>query len=427
MSLILSFLPIQYIQAATGSINATASSSSVVVGGTVKVTVRVSSESEIGSWRFDLNYDSTKLKLSPTSSPASIAGYFTTSGQKTASYSYTFTALTTGNTTVSVRNGAIVGLDENFMSVTSSGTSINIIQQATQPNVPNNYSSNNYLTSLSIEGSVLNPGFNKSVLEYSLELEPGTEVIKVLAVAEDSKSVVSGAGEVSVIDGINRVEVKVRAENGDERIYVINAMVEESDPIEVMIGKDKYTVIKKREFLEAPTNYFETTVTIKGKEVPAYTGEITKFTLVGLKSEIGKIGLYVYDENDDSFTLYREFRLGGISFYPYSFIDGLKIPAGYKKFELKIEDDEIDAYRINENSRYSLLYGMNVETGNSGFYLYDQDEGTLQRYNEEENLYHKDILGKYLIGLIVLGSALLGTSLLSAIVIKRNKKLKDKK
>ncbi len=427
MTLILSSLPIQYIQAATGSINATAGSSSVVVGGTVKVTVRVVSESEIGSWRFDLNYDSTKLRLSPTSSPASIAGFFTSSGQKTASYSYTFTALATGNTTVSVRNGAIVGIDENFMAVTSSGTSINITPQATQSNVPNNYSANNYLTSLSVEGSLLNPGFSKSVLEYSVELEPDTEVIKVLAVPEDGTAMVTGSGEVSVIDGINRVEVKVRAENGNERIYVINAIVKESDPIEVMIGKDKYTVIKKRQFLEAPPNYFETTVLIKGKEVPAFKGEITKFTLVGLKSATGKIGLYVYDEIDDSFRLYREFRLGGISFYPYSFVDGLKIPDGYKKFKLKIEVDEIDAYRINENSRYNLLYGMNVETGKSGFYLYDQGEGTLQRYNVEENLYHKDILGKYLIGVIVLGSALFGTSLLCGIVIKRNKRLKDRK
>lgn len=427
ITIFFSSFPVQYIQAATGSISATASSSSIAVGATFKVTVRVSSESELGSWRFDLNYDSTKLRLSPSSSPASIAGYYTTSGQKTASYSYSFTAIAAGNTSVSVRNGAIVGIDESFMTVSSSGTSINIVPQSTQPDVPDNYSGNSYLTTLMVEGSLLSPVFSKNVLEYSLELEPGTEAVNISAVPEDSRSVVTGVGEIPVLDGVNRLEVRVVAENGNEMIYVIKAMVEESDPVEVMIGDKKYTVIRRLQGFETPANYLETTVNIRNREVPALKGEITRLTLVGLKSPEGEIGLFVYDEKNDAFTLYTELRIGGIVFYPYSLEDDLKVPAGYGKFILEIEDNEIDAYRMDEKSKYSLMYGMNVETGKSGFYLYDQVEGTLQRYNEEENLYNQDILGKYLIGIVILGIALFGTSLLTAIVIKNNRKLKIEK
>lgn len=424
MTIILSTLPINYVHGATGSIIATASSSSVAVGATVKVTVRISSASELGSWRFDLNYDSNKLRLSPTSSPASVAGYYTASGQKSATYSYTFTAIASGNTVVSVRNGAIVGIDESFMSVTSTGTSINIVPKSTQPDVADNYSGNAYLSSLQVEGSSFSPGFDKNIMEYSVELEAGTEAVNILAVPEDSRSVVSGVGEVSVLDGINRLEVRVVAENGDEMIYIIKAMVEESDPVEVMIGNDKYRVVRRIQDIEPPANYIETSVTIGNREVPGLMGEITRLTLVVLKSDEGEIGFFVYNEKDDSFILYREFRLGGITFYPHPKKDGIKVPAGYRKFILKIEDDEIDAYRMDEESRYSLMYGMNVETGKSGFYLYDQDEGTLQRYNMEESIYHKDILIKYLIGLLVLGSALLGTGIFSGRMIKRKKKIK---
>lgn len=421
-TLILSLFPFNYVQAAEGSINATAGSSSVVVGGTVKVTVRVSSGSEIGSWRFDLNYDSTKLRLSPTSSPASVAGFYTSSGQRSASYSYTFTALAAGNTAISVRNGAIVGMDETYMTVTSSGTSINISEQSLQPGAGVNYSGNNYLSSLVVEGLMLTPVFDRGTLEYSLELEPGTQVIRILAVPEDSKASVTGDGGAILLDGVNRFEVKVRAENGNERIYVVNALLEEKDPIEVMVGKKKYTVIRRSGFLEAPANYLETTAMVKDMEVPAFKGQITGLTLVGLKSLDGETGLYVYDSKKKTFRLYRELRFNGAVFYPFSHGDDVKVPEGYGKFVLNIDNQVIDAYRMYRNSRYALMYGMNVDTGESGFYLYDSKEGTLQRYNEEENLYYNDILGKYLTGLVVLGSVFTATFLITGILAIRNRR-----
>lgn len=426
---LLSVLPIQYIQAATGSINASASSSNVVVGNTVRVTVRVSSSSDIGSWRFDLNYDSTKLRLSANSSPTSVAGFFTFNGQKSATYTYNFTALATGKTNVSVRNAAIVGIDEKFMSVTSNTISINITAKTSTPtnppiNIPTNYSSNNNLTSLKVEGVELTPVFNKSVMEYSLELEPNTEKINIIAIAEDSKASIFGAGEVAVTDGDNKLQIKVRAENGNEKTYVINALVKEADPIEVFIGNVKYTVIRKQGVIEAPKNYVMTTVTIKDEEIPAYTNEITKFTLVGLKAETGEVALYIYDEKTETYTLYRELSFNSIDFYPFPPKSNVKIPKGYESFTLTIDENEITAYRLNEDTKYSLIYGMNLETGNTGFYLYDSEEGTLQRYYEDESLYFQDIISKYLIATIILGTTVLATSITSGIMIYKYRNLK---
>ncbi len=431
MTLILSAFPMESIQAASGSITATASSRTVTLGKSVTVTVRVSSASDIGSWKFTLNYDSSRLRL--TSGTPNVAGFFTYDGQKSASYNYSFTTIATGTAAVSISGGAIVGMDETYMSVSSGSTSINVTTATssststpsnTTTKTPANLSTNNFLSSLKVDGVELVPVFNKSVLEYSVELEPGIEKINITATPEDGKAAITGAGEVAVTEGENRLEVKVRAENGDEKIYVIKASVKEFDPIEVFIGNDRYTVIRKKGVIEAPKNYVETKVLINDVEIPAYKSDITKLTLVGLKSETGETGLYVYDEKRDEYSIYREITFKGLSIYPYLPGKSIKIPEGYREFKLKIGENEITAYRINKSSKFSLIYGMNLETGKSGFYLYDSVDGTLQRYYEDESLYLKDIISKYLLAIIVLGTGVVALGTLSGIMIYKYRNIK---
>lgn len=429
MTFLLSTFPVQYIQAASGSITPTASSRSINVGNSVTVTVRVSSASEIGSWQFTLNYDVSKLRLN--SGRTSVADVYTTPGQKSASYTYSFTAIAAGTAAVSISGARIVGMDETFMSVSAGSTSISIgtgtttkppATTTTKP--PTIASTNNDLSSLKVEGVELTPVFSKSILEYSVELEPGTEKINITATPEDGKATVTGVGEVGVVEGGNKLEVKVRAENGDEKTYVINAMVKEFDPIEVFIGNDKYTVIRKKGAIEAPKNYVGTTALVNDIEVPALKSEITKFTLVGLKSEAGAVGLYVYDETNETFRLYRELSFNGINFYPFLPEGNVKIPKGYERFILTMGENEIEAYRIDKTSKHSLLYGMNVDTGKTGFYLYDSEEGTLQRYYEGESLYYMDIINKYLIAVVVLGTVVTALSATCGVMIYKYRKLK---
>lgn len=430
MTLILGAFPTEEIQAASGSITATASSRTVTLGKSVTVTVRVSSASDIGSWQFTLNYDSARLRLN--SGSTKVAAFFTYAGQKSASYTYSFTTIATGTAAVSISGGAIVGMDETYMSVSSGSTSINVTTATSTPSstttkTPTNLSTNNFLSSLKVDGKEITPAFNKSVMEYVVELDAGTEKINIAATPEDPKATVAGAGEVVVTEGENRLEVKARAENGDEKIYVIKALVKEFDPIEVFIGNDKYTVIRKKGVLEAPGNYVETTVMIKDAEIPAYRNEVTKLTLVGLKSETGEAGLYVYDETKDSYAPYRELKLNGIGIYPYAPGKNVGIPDGYEEFTLRIGENEYRAYRISKESEFSLLYGMNLETGKEGFYVYDSEGGTLQRYYEDESQYLRDIIGKYLIGAIALGTGTIALGTSTGILIYRYMKLKKLK
>ena len=104
-------------------------------------------------------------------------------------------------------------------------------------------SSNNNLSSITIDGVTLTPEFNKDNLEYKAVVEGKVEKINVNAELEDGSAYVDGLGERDLIEGVNRIELKVTAENGDEKVYVIEITRKEKDPIEVIINKKKYTVL----------------------------------------------------------------------------------------------------------------------------------------------------------------------------------------
>lgn len=165
------------------------------------------------------------------------------------------------------------------------------------------YNSNNFLKSLSIDGYELDPLFDKNKLEYNVMLNVDTKLVKINAETEDSQASITGAGEVDVVDGINKIEIIVTAENGNERRYVINATVKELDPINVKVDGKKYTVVRKKGQVEnIPVGFTETTIKIGDQDVCAYQSEIAKILLVALKDNEGNIKLFIYDKNKNSYT-----------------------------------------------------------------------------------------------------------------------------
>lgn len=296
------------------------------------------------------------------------------------SKSFSIKPTSSGTITCSSTNvSAIEGTDpNNFNSVSNKSISINVKAPAVIP--PKEYSKNNYLKSLSIEGYEIS--FDKETLEYSIEVENGVEKVNISASPEDSKASVSGTGEREVTEGNNKLEVKVTAENGNERTYVINVKVKELDPINVKIDNEEYTVIRKEDVLEAPKNYEKTTVTIDGEEVLAYYNKNTKYTLVGLKDKDGNANYYIY--KDGKYTLYKEYTFNGITLY----LTGKKVDLpNFKKTSFSYNDDKIEAYLLSEDKlsgsseKYYLFYAVNIETGKENLYQYDPSEGTVQKYS----------------------------------------------
>ena len=83
----------------------------------------------------------------------------------------------------------------------------------------------NTLKSLSVSGYDLSPEFNEDTLEYSVSVPPTTTKVTIDATRKDNASKVEGTGEFEVNEGQNKFEIKVTAESGALRTYIVTVNV----------------------------------------------------------------------------------------------------------------------------------------------------------------------------------------------------------
>ena len=379
LTLIALFIMPMVVNAASGSIKVSGTSTAVV-GNKVTVTVTLSSSTKIGSWQMNLNYDKSYLQLTSSSAEAggTVMANSTASGVKSKSYTFTFKALKTGSTKVSVSSYLAYAFDDlSELSLSSGSKTIKLI---TQEQLEASYSKDNNLKSLSIDGYELTPAFSKDILEYNVVVPENTKQVTINAAKNDSKASLDGIGTFDVTQGTNSFEIVVRAENGSEKTYKITVEVKDSNPINVTVNGTNYTVVKIKENLPTINSYQETIIKINSFDVPAYHSDITNITLVGLKDAEGNIKLFIYDAEKNEYSNYNEMLGNKITIYP---LNTNKIIKGYKKTKININDIEVDAYVYDNVSDFAVVYGINVETGDEGFYLFDKKDGTFVKYNDE--------------------------------------------
>lgn len=384
------------VKAADGNINVTGTSSAVI-GNTVTITVTLSSSTPIGSWEIDVSYDDSYLQLISTSNPLggnAIIGYMdTVNGVTKQSYTYKFKALKKGTTKVSIASNTVYSVDEKLMNISSSSKSVRIMTQA---ELEASYSKDNDLKSLFVEGFELSPEFSKDVTEYTVTVPEDTKEVTINATENDSAASVTGTGTFEVTQGTNTFDIVVRAENGSEKTYTVKVEVVDANPINVTVGDATYTVVKIKEFLPAVNAYQETTVNISDFEIPAYTSELTGFTLVGLKDSEGNIFLFIYDADANTYTPYTELQFNQLTIYVKETNEKLN---GYEYGTITINDIEVPAYYTSASSRFAIIYGINVETGEEGFFKYDKTDQSIQKYDDEmiNDLIEKNKLYSYII------------------------------
>lgn len=248
---------------------------------------------------------------------------------------------------------------------------------------PREKSTNNDLKSLSVEGYEISPKFDKDVNEYSVTVPSTVEKINIIAKKADSYSSLDGTGEKNVEEGVNTFEVVVTSETGVSNVYKLTVNVEDQNPIEVIVDGKKYTVVKVAKNLEKPELFGETTIKIGEYDIPAFINEVSNYTLVGLKDEIGNISLFIYDNGE--YTKYNAFMTDKLSII---FLELDKVPTNYKKTTVTINEEKVVGYRVNGDSKL-LVYGVNLATGKKNYYTYDKDEKTLQIFDIDK--YEKNI------------------------------------
>ncbi len=401
--------------------------SSVVVGRNFTVTVNVSSNASLGTWEYTLSYDSSRARL--VSGQLHVVDYGNGS-KKSASYSYTFTALKSGTATFRPVNASV--LDYTSTNECLSGSGSVSVSMKTQAEVEASYSKNNNLASLSVEGAELSPVFNASTTEYEATLPVDTTKAVINATVADKTASVTGTGEIDVVDGLNKVEVVVTAQNGSKKTYVINLTVEELDPIKVKVGKENYTVVRKANQvgdISIPVGFSETKVKIEDQEVVAYKSEVTKLTLVALKNDKGEIKLFIYNASKKSYAPFDEVKAAGVNLLILSDVSK-EVPKDFVKTTFKYNGKTLDGYKLkdDDSGNYYLVYAQNLETGNEDFYLYDKKDNTFQRYFEDLIELKDDKIE--IMGYVIIGLFAFSGLVILVLLIKLLKKIftsKDKK
>lgn len=354
---------------------------------------------------------------------------------KSKSYSYTIKPTSSGTVTCSTSGVRLTdSSSDSWQNIGSKSITIKVNEP--QKVVPKNYSSNNNLTNLEVEGFKLDTEFKKDTLEYTISVPNDTKKIKINATKEDNKASVSGTGEFEVTEGENEFQIKVTAENGNEKVYKLKITVLELDPIKVTIDNKEYLLVRKTGLIDPPSeSYEETKVTIDDNEIPAYYSKTTKYTLVALKNNEGKINYYIYDNG--KYTLYKEYSFNNTYLYPLD----KSIKGDYKKVTFTYHEDKINAYKLNPKegllfkntyassgkNNYYLFYAINTLTGEENLYQYDKDENTIQKYNEEEINYYKNMANNYKLYLFIVSGVLALILIVFIIVLAKKTNTKSKK
>ena len=164
-TLILSLVCIINVNAATGRISLSASSTNVAVGSSTTITVTCSSTSSLNSCQYNLKYDSSKLKI--TSGDQSQAWYDTTgnSSNKRKSFTVKFKVIGNGSSTISVNSYELGDYNGNELSTTTNSVTIkgytptreetSSNSSSSSSSKPTTYSTNNNLKTLTISNGEL--------------------------------------------------------------------------------------------------------------------------------------------------------------------------------------------------------------------------------------------------------------------------------
>lgn len=413
------------------SVSISSNKSSVIVGNTVTFTVTINGGGVIGQ-AYGSVKASSNLTLLAGSSGTSISYYNGNNDQtKTLTYTYKYKANASGTASITV-SGVEVGILEtgNFETVSTQSKNISIVKSSSSGSSSNGttsnkkeYSKNNNLSSISIEGYELEPKFNKDTTEYKLTVDESVEKIKIDAKVEDNKAAVTGAGEINLSPGTNTIELKVIAENGNEKKYKIVISVEDLHPIKVKIDKNEFTVVKKNnDLIEPLENFKETTIKIDDQDTVAYSNPNTNVTLVILKDKDNKLGYYIYNAHNNTYEEYNYISINNVNIQLLSTNEKLE---NFEKYQTTIHDVTVDIYKIKKSHKVGLIYGVNTANGNTGYYVYDKNEDTLSKYYDEEiNIYKEENIKLKNTIMILVGSFSLILIIILIVSLVKSKKRK---
>ncbi|MBP3616704.1 MAG: cadherin-like beta sandwich domain-containing protein [Lachnospiraceae bacterium] len=197
-------------------------------------------------------------------------------------------------------------------------------------------SDNANLSALKVNPGKLSPAFATTVREYEVSVPFETEMIVVSALTEDENARVGVNGSTGLQVGRNTVVVTVTAEDGTEKRYYLYVTREKEAPVPT----------------EAPEKPKE-----DGYEKGLHAEE------KGGSVFLNYAGAYKVAEDATAYVA----------------------PTGYEETVLYVDGLRIKAYAKRDvpDSTFFVLV-LEDELGTTGYYRYDREQQTLQRFSEDE-------------------------------------------
>ena len=375
MKKILCILSILFLTVKVNAAVSISNTNSVVVGNTVTFRVTVSSQVPLGSGKYNVTYNDKLLKYTGGSK---LVDTFVAQNENTKSLTYTFSFVTRdiGNANFKFNLNELYYLSEAPGPVESKTASVNILK-------PKYYSSNNYLKNLSVEGYDI--GFNKDKMSYDVTLKETKTSIVINAEKQEATQTISGIGEVSLEEGMNKKEIEVKAENQSVRIYTLNIFVPEKAPLKIKVNDKEYSVIRKK--IEDISGFTKDKIKLKDEEIEVLKNN--KYTILYVKDEKGNIFKVLKDKENYKMIL--------------DFNNTLYAIEGKKEIK----------------NNYEYFKAVNLTTSKENNYRFELTEKTLQ-IEENKKEIKKINIDKVVI--IVLSSILIITYLIFIVAYLKRRK-----
>ena len=233
---------------------------------------------------------------------------------------------------------------------------------------------------LRVEGFELSPAFNKNTTSYTVNVGANTTSVDIVAITEDKPATLSGNGVHDVVEGENKFDIVCTAENGSKKTYTVIINVVDPNPITISVGKDELIVVKRESSLPKVENFELKKTTIKEQEIPCLYNEKNDFTLVGLKDKEGKVNIYLYDKEAETFTIYEDATLTQMNIFPLTIEDEYK--KDLKRTQITIDNVVFDALKLNISGLY-IIRARDLTQAQDNYYQYDEKTNTLIRFVED--------------------------------------------
>ena len=137
-------------------------------------------------------------------------------------------------------------------------------------------STNANLSDLEVTGETLSPDFDKDTLSYTVTVDSDTDKATITATAEDTRSTVTGTGEKDLNYGSNPFEIKVKAEDGTEKVYTVTIERELSSDVKLSDLK------------------------VDGETIPGFDPDVPSYTLPDVGNDVESITIDATPENDEA-------------------------------------------------------------------------------------------------------------------------------